>query len=206
MKITMLLQLSIASILINNLVFSRLIGLCPCFGKNTKLLKSLKIGLFVTCIMFISSVACWFLKSYILIPLSIEYMQTITFVVTLIITYLIIEIIVYNFWKKTHEKLSIYLKSLTTNCAILGVLLINSQINPFTNQPFSLLENMVSSISNGIGFTIALLLITGVQKRLQFSQIPKPLQNIPVAFLSAGLISMVLLGFSNINFSMLFGG
>jgi electron transport complex protein RnfA len=133
-------------------------------------------------------------------------MQTITFVVTLIITYLIIEIIVYNFWKKTHEKLSIYLKSSTTNCAILGVLLINSQINPFTNQPFSLLENMVSSISNGIGFTIALLLITGVQKRLQFSQIPKPLQNIPVAFLSAGLISMVLLGFSNINFSMLFGG
>ncbi|HUI90903.1 MAG TPA: Rnf-Nqr domain containing protein [Chitinivibrionales bacterium] len=206
MNLHALLDLCIASILINNIVLSRLIGVCPCFGRTKKLSDGFGMGIAVTFVMGFTSVFTWAVRRYVLVPASMEYMQTMVFILVIVSLSLLAETGISKLWPALHEKAGVYIPSIAANCAVIALALINAQTNPFTRQPFTLLEAFVNGLATGGGFTLALVLMTGIQQRLEYARIPKALSGFPISLLSAGLMSLAFLGFWGLHFTRVTGG
>jgi electron transport complex protein RnfA len=206
MNLHTLLELSVASILINNIVLSRLIGVCPCFGRIKKLSGALGMGLSVAFIMGFTSVFTWAIHRYVLVPNAMEYMQTMVFILVIVSLSLLVEMTVQKLWPVLHEKAGVYLPTIAANCAVIALALINTQINPHTRQPFTLFEAFVNGLATGTGFTLALVLMTGIQQRLEFAKVPKALAGLPITFITAGLMSLAFLGFCGLHFTWGAGG
>ncbi|MFW5775298.1 MAG: electron transport complex protein RnfA [Chitinivibrionales bacterium] len=195
-----LIQISIGAILISNFVLARFLGLCPFFGVSKKLSSAVGMGMAVIFVMTMASMFTWIIDRYILTKFDVGYLQTIVFILVIASLVQLVEMTLQKFSPTLYVALGIFLPLITTNCAILGVAIINAGENSFTNQPYTFLECLVNGIMSGVGFTLALVLMAGIREKLDLANIPKPLSGLPIAFVTAGLMAIAFLGFSGLNF------
>lgn len=176
-------------VLINNFILVRFLGLCPFFGVSKQLSSAISMGIAVTFVMAISSLATWLIREYILVPFDIEYMNIIIYILIIATLVQIIEL----FIKKTNLGLyfafGIYLPLITTNCAVLGITLINASEN------YSLSGSIVAALGGGLGFTLVLAIMAGIREKLEMANIPKSMKGLPIAFITAMLLGLAFLGF-----------
>jgi len=184
-----LIVIFIGMALINNFIIVRFLGLCPFFGVSKHLGSALSMGVAVTIVMAISALAAWLIEAYILIPFDIEYMYIVMFILVIATLVQIIEL----FIKKTNAQLyfsfGIYLPLITTNCAVLGITLINRI------EGFSLSGSVVAALGAGAGFTLILAMMSGIREKLETAKTPKSMRGLPVAFLIATLLGLAFSGF-----------
>jgi len=185
-----LLAIIIGAIFVNNFILTRFLGLCPFFGVSRKTNAALGMSFAVTFVMTLASIVTWLIYNLILIPLNAEYIKIVTFILVIATLVQLVEL----FLKKTNEalykSLGIYLPLITTNCAVLGVAFLNVQEN------YSFIAATVFGLSAGIGFTLALLLMSGIRERLDLAKVPKAFQGVPIAFIVAAMMSLAFLAFS----------
>jgi electron transport complex protein RnfA len=185
-----LLAIIIGAIFVNNFILARFLGLCPFFGVSKKTKPALGMGLAVIFVMTLASVVTWSAYNLILIPLQIEYLQIIVFILVIATLVQFVELFLKKVNPVLHKALGIYLPLITTNCAVLGVAFLNVQEN------YSFVAALVFGISAGVGFLLALLLMSGIRERLELSKVPEAFKGIPIAFIVAALMSMAFLAFS----------
>ena len=194
--ITKLIGISLTAILAQNFVLVKFLGICPFLGVSKKVDTALGMGMAVTFVMTLASMMTYFCQNLILVPLGIEYMQTIAFIVIIAALVQFVEMFLQKYIPSLYSALGIYLPLITTNCAVLGVALLNIQ----QDTPYNLIESMVNGFASGIGFLLAIVLFAGVRERLRYSDIPKSFQGFPIALVSASLLALAFMGFSNMQF------
>lgn len=187
-----LLGIVISMIFVNNLILTKFLGLCPFFGvsKNTK--NALGMGMAVIFVMSIASMVTWVLHHKVLLPLNLAFLQIISFILIIAFLVQLVEIFIKKFSPVLHKALGIYLPLITTNCAVLGIAFINIQEN------FTFIQAVVAGVSAGIGFTLALLLMSGIRERMESYDVPKPFKGLPIAFIIASLMSLAFMGFGGV--------
>jgi electron transport complex protein RnfA len=205
-SIVSIIQISLAAVLIQNFILARFLGLCPFFGVSKKLSSATGMGMAVMFVMTISAMLTWGIDKFVLVPLNIGYLQTIVFILVIASLVQLLEMIMHKFTPALYDSLGIFLPLITTNCAILGVVIINTGVNQFTGQPFTFIESVVNGVASGVGFLLALVLMAGIRERLELADIPKSLDGLPIAFISAGLMALAFLGFSGLSFFASGGG
>ncbi|MFI3267207.1 MAG: electron transport complex subunit RsxA [Rikenellaceae bacterium] len=182
----------IGSIFVNNIVLAQFLGICPFLGVSNKVSTSLGMGGAVTFVMTIASIFAFLVQYYVLVPLGIEYMQTIVFILVIAALVQMVEIMLKKLSPSLYQALGIFLPLITTNCAVLGVAILLVQ------KEYSLLESVVFAVSTAIGFTLALTLFAGLRERLELTDLPKAMKGIPAALLTAGILAMAFMGFSGL--------
>ena len=185
-----LVAIIISMIFVNNFIFSKFLGLCPFFGVSKKTSNALGMGGAVIFVMGIASIASWLLYTFVLVPLNIEFLQIIGFILIIAFLVQLIEIFIRRFSQPLYKALGIYLPLITTNCAILGVAFLIIQ------ESYTFTESLVGGLAAGVGFALALLLMSGIRERLELMDVPKPFKGLPIAFIVASLISLAFLGFA----------
>lgn len=185
-----LITLIIGAIFVNNIILSKFLGLCPFFGVSKKTSSALGMGFAVLFVITLASTVSWLAYHYLLVPLGLQYLKLIVFILVIATLVQTVEILLKRFNQTLYKSLGIYLPLITTNCAVLGVALLNVQEN------YNFIEAIVFGISTGLGFMLALLIMSGIRERLENSNIPKPFQGLPIAFIVASLMSLAFLGFS----------
>ncbi len=187
-------SLAVLGVLIENFVLVKFYGICPFLGVSKKTDTALGMGMAVTFVMVLASLLTWLVQRYILIPLNVEYLQTISFILLIAALVQFVEMVVAKLVPSLYSALGIYLPLITTNCAVLGVTLINVQ------REYTLFQTLSFSFWSAMGFTLAIFLFAGVRERLETSTIPKYLKGFPIALVTAGLIAMAFLGFQGLSF------
>ncbi len=182
----------ISAVLVNNIVLSQFLGICPFLGVSKKLSSSLGMGGAVSFVLVLSGAITWLLQTYLLLPLNIGYLQTIAFILVIASLVQLVEMALKKIAPPLYKALGIYLPLITTNCAVLGVAIINIK------KDFSFAEAMTNSLSHSIGFTMALVLMSGIRERLEEADVPKSMQGTPIALVVAALMSIAFLGFSGL--------
>jgi len=183
----------ISAVLVNNIVLSQFLGICPFLGVSKKLSASLGMGGAVSFVLIIASSITWVLQTYLLVPLNITYLQTIAFILVIASLVQFVEIVIKKFSPPMYKALGIFLPLITTNCAVLGVAIMNIQ------NEYSLGKVLVHSLSHAAGFTLALLLMSGIRERLEDADIPESMRGTPIALIVAALMSISFLGFSGLT-------
>lgn len=191
---TNLLSIVIGAIFINNIVLTKFLGLCPFFGVSTKIRDAINMGIAVTFVMTFSSIITWLIYNEVLLPYNIEYLRIVAFILIIASFVQLSEIIIKNTAPAIQESLGVYLPLITTNCAILGIVLINN-----IQQGYSFVGSLISGLSTGLGFILALLLMAGIRERLALSDSPKSLRGLPLAFIAAALLALAFQGFSGMS-------
>ena len=182
----------ISSILVNNIVLSQFLGICPFLGVSGKVSTSLGMGAAVTFVLAIASIAAYLIQYHILVPLHIEYMQTIVFILVIAALVQMVEIILKKVSPALYQALGIFLPLITTNCAVLGVAILLVQ------KEYNLGEAVVYAVAVAVGFTLALVLFAGLRERLELENVPKALRGVPIALITAGILAMAFMGFSGL--------
>ena len=182
----------IGAIFVNNVVLSQFLGICPFLGVSNKVETSMGMGAAVTFVMAISSLVVYLLQYYVLVPLGMEYMQTIVFILVIAALVQMVEIILKKISPSLYQALGIFLPLITTNCAVLGVALLLVQ------KEFNLVESVVYATSTALGFALALVIFAGLRERLELADTPKAVQGVPIALITAGILAMAFMGFSGI--------
>lgn len=183
----------ITAIFVNNIVLSQFLGICPFLGVSKRIDSALGMGAAVTFVMTLSTIVTYLLQTYLLMPLGLDYMQAIVFILVIAALVQLLEIIIKKIAPALYQALGVFLPLITTNCTILGVALIVIQ------KDMSLLEATVYAISTALGFTLALVLFAGMREQMALSRIPKAMQGTPIALVAAGLLAMAFMGFSGIK-------
>ena len=191
--LTKLVLLSLTTILANNYVLVKFLGICPFLGVSKKVGTAVGMSVAVTFVMTVASAATYFIQK-LLVHFQIEYMQTVAFILVIAVLVQVVEMAIQRFSPALYSALGIYLPLITTNCAVLGVALLNVQ------EGYDFVYTLVYSFSAGLSFMLAIVLFAGVRERLETADIPKPLQRFPIALVTAGLIAMAFLGFSGMSF------
>ena len=182
----------VTAIFVNNIVLSQFLGICPFLGVSKRIDSALGMAA-VTFVMTIATIVTYLLQTYLLMPMKLDYMQTIVFILVIAALVQLLEIIIKKIAPSLYQALGVFLPLITTNCTILGVALIVIQKN------LSLLEATVYAISTAIGFTLALVIFAGMREQMSLSHIPKAMQGTPIALIAAGLLAMAFMGFSGIK-------
>ncbi len=186
-----------SSVLVDNYVLSRFLGICPFLGVSKKVNQSVGMGLSVIFVMLVATAVTWPIQAYILEPLNMGYMQTIAFIVVIATLVQFIEIFLKKFIPALHKSLGVYLPLITTNCAVLGVT-INNITDYGVTEPNSFLFSIVSSLGCGLGFLLAMVLFSGMRSRIEESDVPESFKGLPVTLVAASFISMAFFGFAGI--------
>lgn len=184
------LLLFIAAVFVNNVVLSQFLGICPFLGVSKKVDTALGMGAAVTFVLALSTMCTFLLQKFVLEPLGMEYMQTITFVLVIAALVQMVEIILKKVSPALYQALGVFLPLITTNCCVLGVAILVIQ------KDFNLLESIVYAISIALGFTLALVVFAGIREQLSRTELPPAMKGIPIALISAGLLAMAFMGFS----------
>ena len=192
MSVTTLLAISLGAILTNNFIFSQFLGICPFLGVSSKVETSMGMGAAVTFVMALTALVAWSIQTYILDPLQIQYMQTIVFILVIAALVQMVEIMLKKVSPSLYQALGIFLPLITTNCAVLGVAIL------MISKEFNLLQSIVYSVATAIGFALALVLFAGIRERLELEDVPKAVQGVPVALITAGILAMAFMGFSGL--------
>ncbi len=181
-----------SSVLVNNYVLSRFLGICPFLGVSKKLNQAVGMGISVIFVMLVATAVTWPIQMFILNNLGLEYTQTIVFILVIAALVQFIEIVLKKFIPSLHKSLGVYLPLITTNCAVLGV-----TINNITDG-YTFVESMVSSLGCGLGFLLAMVLFSGVRSRIEESNIPQSFRGLPVTLIAASFVSLAFFGFAGI--------
>ena len=182
----------IGSIFVNNVVLAQFLGICPFLGVSSKVETSIGMGAAVTFVMALSGIVTWLIQNYILVPLGIEYMQTIVFILVIASLVQMVEIVLKKVSPSLYQALGIFLPLITTNCAVLGVAILMIQ------KEFSLLQGVVYNVSIALGFALALVIFAGLRERIEFEEAPKAFQGVPIALITASILAMAFMGFSGL--------
>ncbi|MBR6052641.1 MAG: electron transport complex protein RnfA [Clostridia bacterium] len=196
MKFLMILM---TSVLVNNYVLSRFLGICPFLGVSKKLNQATGMGVAVTFVMLLATSVTWPIQKFLLDRFGLGYLQTIVFILVIAALVQFVEIVLKKYIPALHASLGIYLPLITTNCAVLGVTINNIR------DGYTFLESMVSSLGCGIGFLFAMVLFSGVRSRLEDAEPPKAFEGLPITLIAAAITSLSLFGFSGVA-TGLFGG
>ena len=188
-----LLAITLGAILANNFIFSQFLGCCPFLGVSKKVDTAVGMGIAVTFVMGLASAVCYVVNALVLIPLDLEYMQTVAFILVIAALVQFIEMFLQKAMPSLYTALGIYLPLITTNCAVLGVVLLNVQ------EKYNFIESVVYGITGGVGFLLAIVLFASIRERLQFSEPPKAFQGFPIALITAGLMALSFMGFSGLK-------
>ena len=193
MSFTGLVSIALGAILIQNFIFSQFLGICPFMGVSKKMDTALGMGIAVTFVMGIASVFCWLVNRFLLVPLGLGYMQTVAYILVIASLVQFVEMFLKKSIPSLYQALGIYLPLITTNCAVLGVVLLNVQKN------YNFIESVVYGITGGVGFLVAIMLFASVRERTLFADYPKSFEGFPIALVSAGLIALAFMGFSGLR-------
>jgi electron transport complex protein RnfA len=185
-----ILTVSLGAILLENFVLVRFLGVCPFLGVSKKTDTAWGMGLAVTFVMTVSAAAAWAVREFLLLPFDAAYMETLAFVLIIAVLVQIIEMFMQKALPALHRALGIYLPLITTNCAVLGAILINA------GSSGSFFESVFFAFCSGIGFAVALLLFSSVRARLEFSEHPEAFEGFPIALVTAGLLALAFTGFA----------
>ncbi len=187
-----ILLIVVGGVLVNNFVMSRFLGICPFLGVSKKTETALGMGLAVTFVMTIASLITYIIQYFVLTPLKLEYMQTIAFILVIAVLVQIVEIVLKKVSNSLYQALGVYLPLITTNCAVLGVAVINM------DQQYNMIQSVINGASSAIGFTLAIVLFASLRERLSTSTMPKWMEGFPGALITAGLMSLAFQGFSGL--------
>lgn len=190
--VTSLLSISLGAILINNFIFSQFLGICPFLGVSQKVDTAVGMGLAVTFVMGMSSALCYVVTG-LLNSLGLAYMGTLAYILIIASLVQLVEMFLKKNIPSLYSSLGIYLPLITTNCAVLGVVLLNVQ------NSYNFIESVVYGITGGLGFLVAIVLFASVRERLQFAEYPKSFEGFPIALVSAGLLALAFMGFSGMK-------
>ena len=182
----------IGAIFVNNVVLAQFLGICPFLGVSSKVNTSLGMGAAVTFVMALASIVAWSIQEFILVPLHIEYMQTIVFILVIAALVQMVEIVLKKISPALYQALGIFLPLITTNCAVLGVAILLVQ------EQYNLLQSVVYSVSIALGFGLALVLFAGIRERLELEEMPEAFRGTPIALITAGILAMAFMGFSGL--------
>ena len=191
-QITNLLAIMLGAILANNFIFSQFLGICPFLGVSKKVDTAVGMGIAVTFVMGLASAICWPINELILVPMGLTFMQTVTYILVIASLVQFIEMFLKKAMPSLYEALGVYLPLITTNCAVLGVAIL------MISKEFNLLQSIVYSVATAIGFALALVLFAGIRERLELEDVPKAVQGVPVALITAGILAMAFMGFSGL--------
>lgn len=182
----------IGSILVNNFVMSQFLGICPFLGVSKKLETALGMGMAVTFVMALASLICYLIYAFLLIPLGLEYLYTIAFILVIGVLVQVVEMALKKFSFSLYQALGVYLPLITTNCAVLGVTVLNMK------KSYDLLQSVVNGTGSALGFTLAIVLFAAIRERLAISKMPKWMDGFPGALITAGLMAISFLGFKGL--------
>ncbi len=182
----------VSTTLVNNFVLVKFLGLCPFMGVSRKLETAMGMGLATTFVLTLSSVSSYLTDEFLLIPLGLEYLRTITFIVVIAVVVQFTEMVVRKTSPLLYQVLGIFLPLITTNCAVLGVALLNVQSR------HGFIESFIHGFGAALGFTLVLVLFAAVRERVDVADIPAPFKGSSIALITAGLISMAFMGFSGL--------
>ena len=188
-----LLAITLGAVLANNFIFSQFLGICPFLGVSKKVDTAIGMGIAVTFVMGLASAVCFLVNNFILIPLDLGYMQTVAFILVIASLVQFIEMFLQKAMPSLYTALGVYLPLITTNCAVLGVVLLNVQNN------YNFISSVVYGITGGIGFLVAIVLFASIRERLVFADYPKSFEGFPIALVTAGLMALAFMGFSGLK-------
>ncbi len=193
MDFTKLLEITLGAILINNFIFSQFLGICPFMGVSKKMDTAAGMGMAVIFVMGLASAICWVINEFILMPLSLGYLQTLAYILVIAALVQFVEMFLKKGMPSLYSALGIYLPLITTNCAVLGVVLLNTQNN------YNFIESLVYGVTGGIGFLIAIVLFASIREKLRFAEYPKSFEGFPIALVTAALLALAFMGFSGMK-------
>ena len=192
MDITSLLSISLGAILVNNFILVQFLGICPFMGVSKKMDTAVGMGFAVIFVMGLASALCYPVNQ-LLVRLALEYMQTVAFILVIAALVQFVEMFLKKSIPTLYEALGVYLPLITTNCAVLGVVLLNVQEN------YNFIESVVYGITGGVGFLLAIVLFASIRERLEFADPPKAFRGFPIALITAGLMALSFMGFSGLS-------
>ena len=192
MNAAQILVLGISAALINNVVLSQFLGICSFLGVSKKSKTAVGMGLALTFVLTLSSLVCGLLYRYVLVPLNLSYLKTIVFILVVAALVQFVEMFLKKFVHSLYEALGIYLPLITTNCAVLGVALINVQ------KDYSVLVGTFYGLMSALGFFIAIVILSFIREKMERNDVPKPFQGFPIVMITAALMSIAFFGFSSL--------
>ena len=193
MNLTKILEIALGAILMNNFILVKFMGICPFMGVSKKMDTAVGMGLSVTFVMGLASAATWAVNEFILLPLNLKYMRTVAFILVIAAIVQVVEMFLKKSVPALYQALGIYLPLITTNCAVLGVALLNIQ------EGYNFLESVVYGVTGGLGFTLAIVLFASIRERTADAECPKSFEGVPIALISAGLLALAFMGFSGLK-------
>ena len=191
--LTNIISISLGAILVNNFIFSQFLGCCPFLGCSSKVETATGMGIAVVFVMGLASAICWVIDTYILVPLGLAFLETLAFILVIASLVQFVEMFLKKSIPSLYSALGIYLPLITTNCAVLGVVLLNVQNH------YNFIESVVYGITGGLGFMLAIVLFASVRERVQFSEYPECFDGFPICLISAGLLALAFMGFSGMK-------
>ena len=192
-----LILILMAGVLVNNYVLQQFLGICPFLGVSKKFSQASGMGIAVIFVMLVSTAVTWPIHTFVLVPLKLEYLQTIVFILVIAALVQFVEIVLKKFIPALHKSLGVYLPLITTNCAVLGVTINN------ISDGYNFVESMFSSLGVGLGFLLAMVLFAGVRSRIENCPSPKPFKGIPITLIAASIVALAFFGFGGIVESLL---
>ena len=182
-----------SAILVNNIVFAQFLGICPFIGVSKNLPSALGMGAAVTFVMAVATAVTWLLQHYVLMPLSLVYIQTIAFILVIAVLVQMLEIVMKKTSPGLYAALGVFLPLITTNCAVLGIAIIVAQ------KDFGFVYSLVYAVATALGFALALTIMAGIRSQLELADVPRPMRGVPVALITAGILAMAFMGFAGIK-------
>ncbi|KXG77072.1 electron transport complex subunit RsxA [Thermotalea metallivorans] len=192
MSIGGLFVILVSGILVNNFVLSRFLGICPFLGVSKQVETAMGMGMAVTFVMTLASIITYLVQVFILDPLGLGYLQTIAFILVIAALVQFVEMVIQKVSPTLYQALGVYLPLITTNCAVLGLTLLNIQFQ------YNLIETVVNAIAAAVGFTLAIVLFAGIRERLAIADVPEVFKGFPIALITASLMSIAFLGFTGL--------
>jgi electron transport complex protein RnfA len=180
----------IGSIFVSNIVLTQFLGICPFVGVSNKLSTSVGMGGAVIFVLTLATMVTWIIQHYVLTPFGLDFMQTIVFILVIAALVQMVEIILKKISPPLYQALGVFLPLITTNCAVLGVAILTIQKN------FNLLEGVTFAVANAIGFTLALVIFSGIREHLDLMEVPKGMRGVPIALVTAGILALAFMGFT----------
>ncbi len=184
-----------SAILVNNIVFSQFLGICPFIGVSKNLESAFGMGMAVTFVMAVATAVTWLLQHYVLVPLGLVYVQTISFILVIAVLVQMLEIMMKKVSPSLYAALGVFLPLITTNCAVLGVAIIVAQ------KDFGFLYSLVYAVATALGFALALTVFASIRTQLALANVPRSMRGVPIALIVAGILAMAFMGFSGIKIS-----
>ena len=191
--VSSLLGILISAILTENFILVKFYGICPFMGVSKKIDTALGMGMAVTFVMALASAATWLVNAFLLVPFGLTYMQTVAFILVIAAIVQVVEMFLKKSVPALYKALGIFLPLITTNCAVLGVALVNVQ------NGYDFLQSVVNGACGGLGFTLAIVLFASVRERVDKAEPPKSFEGYPIALISAGLLALAFMGFSGLK-------